>query len=62
MIRELCSTCVDTRDHGYFRWPLHVVHPIDRKPMLWDVYGEAICRYCGALWRARLDNTAELIG
>ena len=57
-----CATCVETRDNPIL-FPVHVVHPLDGTPRLWNVYGEAICPACGTRWRHnRGGNRAEIVG
>jgi hypothetical protein len=56
----LCADCVDMRDSS-IRVPRHLVHPEHGKPDTRDVRGEAVCPTCSTRWRAKRDNTFEII-
>lgn len=58
-VRNLCDKCVSVRDDPLFSRPAHLVHPVTREPMLFDMHGRAACPECGAQWR-RLLNHVEL--
>lgn len=44
------AECVETHESPIL-FPVHVVHPEDGTPRLWNVYCEAVCPTCGARWR-----------
>jgi len=56
-----CQACTSVRDHEYFVVPVHAVHPDHGKRMTFYVRGEAVCPTCGTRWRARIDNTFEIV-
>lgn len=59
--KRLCATCVETRDSAIL-FPVHVVHPRDGIPRLWDVHCEAICPTCSTRWRHnRGGSSAEIV-
>lgn len=58
---KLCSACKRARDDPLFRFPNHLVHPEHGKPMVFDVYGIALCPDCGARWRRGGDNAVVLV-
>lgn len=49
---QLCKTCIRYRDDPVFSNPNHLVHPKDSTPMLFDIYGIAVCPVCRARWRS----------
>ena len=56
-----CANCIKTRDSP-IPYPVHVVHPLDGTPRLWNVSGEAICPACGTRWRHnRVGGRAEIV-
>jgi hypothetical protein len=57
-----CGECIEIADHPQFRMPLHLIHPIHRKPMTFDARGIAVCKRCGARWRMMRNNKVELLG
>jgi len=58
----LCVVCIRTRDDPHFKFPVHLVHPVHRKPMTFDLGGEAQCPRCCTRWRATRANTFEIVG
>ena len=58
---KLCKPCLEVRDMPTLRVPRHVVHPEHGKPRVFDVRGEAICPTCNTRWRAKRDNTFEIV-
>jgi hypothetical protein len=56
-----CDICVYHRDHLLYRHPQHLIHPEHGKPMVWDIYGEAVCPDCNTRWRSKRDNSVELL-
>jgi hypothetical protein len=53
---KLCVKCIATRDDESSTLPLHLVHPENGKPMVFDEYGMAVCPTCGAKWRRDPDR------
>lgn len=58
---KLCVACIRTRDDPHFKFPAHVVHPETGKPRVFDVRMEAVCPTCNTRWRAKRDNTFEIV-
>lgn len=58
---RVCDPCLVARDHPFFRFPLHLVHPEHGKRMVFDVRGEAVCPECRTRWRATQRNTFEIV-
>ena len=56
-----CQARSSVRDHEHLIVPTHVVHPEHGKRMTFDVRGEAVCPTCGTRWRARRDNSFEIV-
>lgn len=59
---DLCDPCHRAHTDPLFRFPNHLVHPRDGKPMLFDVYGLAICPDCLTGWYRGTDNAVVMIG
>ena len=57
----LCVACIRTRDVLHFKFPAHVIHPVHGKPRVFDVRMEAVCPHCNTRWRAKRDNTFEIV-
>jgi hypothetical protein len=57
----LCVTCTRTRDDPYAIVPMHVVHPEHGTPRVFDVRSEAVCLTCNTRWRAKRDNSFEIV-
>jgi hypothetical protein len=53
---KLCVTCIAARDDKSCKLPLHLVHPENGTPMVFDEYGMAVCPMCGAKWRRDPDR------
>jgi len=58
--KTLCAFCQAAIDNECTQAPNHVVHPQSGKPGLYDIYSNAKCPECGALWHRRR-NEAMLI-
>jgi hypothetical protein len=54
----LCRLCIIARDQRTMT-PRHLVHPVIRDAMLFDVRGEAVCPTCGARYRRTLNMIAQ---
>jgi len=53
--------CISCRQVEVGSRPPHVVHPKHGAPLVFDVYGMAICPTCGARWQSRGDNLYEIV-
>ena len=58
--KALCELCEAARDNDMMPAPSHVVHPVTNKPRVYDVYGNAKCPDCAAIWHRRR-NLAALV-
>jgi len=58
--KTLCALCDAASETEGSHAPSHVVHPQSGKPGLYDIYSNAKCPECGALWHRRR-NKAMLI-
>ena len=58
--KGLCELCEAARDNDMAPAPSHVVHPVTNKPRVYDIYGNAKCPDCGAIWH-RQRNEAILV-
>jgi hypothetical protein len=59
--KHLCAACTLASKDRLFSTPAHVVHPQTGEPQLFDVYGNARCPNCGAMWHRRR-NEVKLVG
>ena len=58
---NLRVTCIRTRDDPHRRFRAHVIHREHGKPLTFDMRREAICPTCGTRWRAKRDNSFEIV-
>jgi len=58
--KTLCVLCRAASDNECTQAPSHVVHPLLGKTGLYDIYGNAKCPECGAVWHRRR-NQAMLV-
>lgn len=56
---KLCKLCAEAKKDP-LRNPMHLVHPVSGRHMLFDTRSEAICPTCGARW-SRVLNRVELV-
>lgn len=57
----LCSPCLEAHSHPHYRFPIHLVHPVHGKKMVFDPHGLAICPTCRAVWHSRCDNSVVFV-
>lgn len=60
LVRRLSALCVFARDDRLFKNPIHLVHPVMRELILFDVRSEAVSPDCGASSRRPL-NMVSLV-